>query len=80
MGIITGLLALIFLCLVCCGRDSLRTAIDVIDASADYVAHNKRVIFVPNVHFLMTLIVIAVWLFAFLNVCSLNTIEVGIIP
>jgi hypothetical protein len=36
---------------ICCAKESLQRAIDVIDASADYVAHNKRVIIVPNLHY-----------------------------
>lgn len=79
-AIVMGVLALIFLCAVCCGKKSLQTAIDVIDASADYVAGNKRVIFVPNVHFLLTIIVVCVWLYGFLQVCSLNEIKPGLLP
>lgn len=75
-----GILALVFFCLLCCFKDSLRTAIDVIDASADYIAHNKRVILVPNLHFLFTIIVVILWLVAFLYVISLNEIKPGLIP
>jgi len=32
---------------VVCAKDSLQRAIDVIDAAADYIAHNKTVILVP---------------------------------
>jgi len=53
----------------------LARAIDVIDASADYIAHNKRVIAVPNVHFIITLIVVIMWFMAMLCVASLNEIE-----
>ena len=74
MGVL-GLLCLCFACAVICGRDSLQRAIDVIDASADYIAHNKRVILVPNVHFLFTFIFTIVWLGAFLCVISLNEIS-----
>merc|ERR1711998_99147 len=73
--IIAGLLTFIFLSAVICGRKSLQTAIDVIDASADYIAHNKRVILVPNMHFLITIVVVIIWLFGFLAVMSLNDIK-----
>lgn len=76
----SSIFAFVFLCLLCCFKDSLRTAIDVIDASADYVAENKRVILVPNIHFLLTVIVVVLWLIAFLYVVSLNEIEPGLIP
>lgn len=74
--VITSALALAFLCLIYCGKKSLQTAIDVIDASADYIAHNKRVILVPNLHFIFMIIVVIVWLGGFLCVCSLNEIQV----
>jgi len=73
--VVMGILCMTFACMVICGRDSLQRAIDVIDASADYIAHNKRVILVPNLHFLFTLVFSIVWLGAFLCVVSLNTIE-----
>ena len=73
--IIFGILALVFFCMVCCGRKQLRRAIDVIDASADYIAHNKRVIVVPNIHFIITLIVVIIWFMAMLCVASLNEIK-----
>jgi hypothetical protein len=72
--ILFGLMSLIFLCLICTQRKSLQTAIDVIDASADYIAHNKRVIAVPNLHFLITLFVSILWIGAMLCVASLNEI------
>lgn len=73
--IIFAILALVFFCMVCCGRKQLRRAIDVIDASADYIAHNKRVIVVPNIHFILTLIVVIIWFMAMLCVASLNEIK-----
>jgi len=79
--IVAGLLTFLFACAVICGRKSLQTAIDVIDASADYIAHNKRVILVPNLHFLLNIIVVIVWLFGFAAVMSLNEIKASsVIP
>jgi hypothetical protein len=63
-----------FCCSIVCFRDSLQRAIDVIDASADFIAHNKRIILVPNLHYLFTIIVSVVWLGAFLCVVSLNEV------
>jgi hypothetical protein len=47
MMILFGVLSIVFLCMIWCGKKSLQRAIDVIDASADFIAHNKRVIVVP---------------------------------
>lgn len=69
-----GLLALIFLCAVICGRENLATAIDVIDASADFIADNKRVLFVPILHLFITLFVVILWLGSMICVYSLNKI------
>jgi len=80
MMIGAGVSTFVFFCLLCCFKDSLRTAIDVIDASADYVAHNKRVILVPNGHFFLTIIVVILWLVSFLYVISLNEIKPGLVP
>jgi hypothetical protein len=70
-----GVLTLLFACAVCLGKKSLKRAIDVIDASADYIAHNKRVILVPNFHFVLTFLFIMMWMGAMLCVASLNDIE-----
>lgn len=71
-AVFLGIFTLLFLIGVCCAKESLQRAIDVIDASADYVAHNKRVIIVPNLHYAITAIVTLIWLGAFLCVFSLN--------
>lgn len=75
--IIFGILSIVFLCLIVCGRKSLQRAIDVIDASADFIAHNKRVIAVPIVHFFITLLVVILWFGAYICVASLNEIRVS---
>lgn len=52
--VFTGLVALItlsVLIITCCRSTDMQRAIDVIDASADYIACTKRVILVPIVHF-----------------------------
>lgn len=70
-----GILSIVFCSLIICGRKSLQRAIDVIDASADFIAHNKRVIAVPILHFFITLLVVIVWFGAYICVASLNKIQ-----
>lgn len=72
-----GILACAFLFCVFCGRTHLKLAIDVIDASADFIAGNKRVIVVPIIYFILTIIAFSIWLPAMLCVVSLNKITVG---
>jgi len=40
----------------------LQAAIDAIDASADFINENKRVIAVPVLYFFLTIIVLLVWM------------------
>lgn len=79
--IILGVITFFIACSCCCFcvstvclRDSLQKAIDVIDASADYIAGNKRVILVPNFHYILMIAFSIVWLGAFLCVVSLNEV------
>lgn len=71
-----------FLVCVICGYKHVKEAIDVIDAAADFTVENKRVIIVPIVYFIFTLISFLLWLYAFACVVSLNKISAdsGIIP
>jgi choline transporter-like protein 2/4/5 len=72
--IAVSVMALCFMCCIVCYRQSLKLAIDVIDASADFVKKTKRIIFVNIFFFLLTIIVILVWMGAFACVLSLNKV------
>lgn len=72
--IIFGLLAVCFLLCMICEFQSLKLAIDVIDASADFLVETKRIILVPIIHFFINIIVIIVWIWAFTYVLSLNKV------
>jgi len=80
--IIAGILAVAFACCIVCGFKSLKMAIDVIDASADYLASTKRVILVPVLYFFLTIICLLIWVSAFACVASMNKIspDTDIIP
>ena len=71
-----GLLTVGFFCCVCCGYKSLKMAIDVIDASADFLAGTKRVLLVPGFFFLCQIIVVVIWIGAMMCVLSMNKITV----
>jgi hypothetical protein len=70
-----GILALLFACSVILGFRSLKLAIDVIDASADFMMTTKRIIAVPILYFFMTLLVVFVWIGMLFCVVSMNKIE-----
>jgi hypothetical protein len=73
-GIVLGLFAAIFLCMLCYGFRSLKIAIDVIDASADFLAKTKRIIIVPIIFFILTILIVFVWFLAVMSVLSVGEI------
>lgn len=70
-GIMSGL----YTCCVWCYWSDLETAINVVDASADFLADTFRIIFTPMFHFLLTFIVLLLWVAAMACVISMNDIE-----
>jgi choline transporter-like protein 2/4/5 len=74
MGVVFSILAFCFAIAVYCGFNSLRIAINVIDASADFLAKTKRIIAVPIGYFFVTVIFIAVWLGCMICINSIGTI------
>ena len=75
IGIVLAILSAVFLCMLCYGFRSLKTAIDVIDASADFLTSTKRIILVPIFYFFITIIMILLWLFALLCIYSVGDIQ-----
>jgi hypothetical protein len=61
-GCILGVLGLLFFCFVVCGYKSLKIAIDVVDASADFLARTKRILVVPIFFFFVQAFVICAWI------------------
>lgn len=60
--------------MLCCGFDQLSTAISVIDASADFLRDNGRIMFVSIFYFMVTAICIGVWAFAVVCINSMGEI------
>jgi hypothetical protein len=61
--------------MLCYGFRSLKKAIDVLDASADFLAGTKRIILVPVLYFFVTLVVFFTWLLAVACIYSIGTIS-----
>jgi len=57
-----GLLTTCFLCCIVCGYKHLKLAIDVIDASADFLAATKRILLVPGGFFVLQMLSVGLWL------------------
>jgi ABC-type multidrug transport system fused ATPase/permease subunit len=73
-GIVLGLAAIIMLIMLVCGFNQLKIAIDVVDASADFIRKTKRVIGVPVIYFFLQVIAVLITMFAFVCVWSIGDI------
>lgn len=70
-----GVLSVAFLCALCCLWDDLKRAINVIDASSDFLADTYRLIFTPLLHSIFQVMWLILWVSAFACVLSLNEIH-----
>lgn len=75
LGIAFGIFSFIFCLCVYCGFNSLRVAINVVDASADFLAKTKRIILVPVFYFFVTVVIFSTWLFCMLAINSIGDIK-----
>jgi len=74
VGIVTASLWVLFNLALCCFWKQVKVAIAVIDATADFMAATKRIVFTPVLYFFVTLIVFIAWFAGAGCVLSLNTI------
>lgn len=80
LTIVSGISLCVFsTCLWCCWS-SLKVAINVIDASADFIMRAKRIVFVPIVYFFVAALITVLWAVCYANVVSLNEITPGTSP
>lgn len=63
-----GILASVFACMIFCGYSQLKTAIDVLDASADFLAKTKRIFLVPTLYMFVQIIFVLMFLFSVLAI------------
>lgn len=74
LAIVLMIVTLVFFCMLWCSYDQLKTAIDVVDAAADFLNGTKRLIAVSFGFFIVTAIVILVWIFAVTCILSMGVI------
>lgn len=79
-AILFAIAAVAFLFCVICNWNQLHNAIDVIDASLDFLADTKRIVFVPMIHFILQITLFIVWCCCFACLISTNTITASKIP
>lgn len=59
---LSGTVTLVYMCLIFCNCDSLKKAIDVIDAASDFLAKTKKIVLVPVLFFFLQIIAVKLWL------------------
>lgn len=67
----------IYLCMLCFGYDQLKTAIDVLDASADFLAKTKRILIVPTIYMFVQIIFVLLFFYALLAIAATGEIKPG---
>ena len=75
VGLCGALASIVFCICLKCGWSSLHNAIDVIDASADFLAKTKRIIGVPFIYFLVLVFFFFFWIGCIICVYSMGTIK-----
>jgi len=71
-AVFAALFAVCFTICVCVAWKSVKLAINVVDASADFIMSTKRILFVPLVYFFLMLFVTIIWFCGYMCIMSLN--------
>jgi heme/copper-type cytochrome/quinol oxidase subunit 4 len=74
LAIFLMILALIMLCLICCFRKQIKSAIQIIDAAADMLRDTKKLMLINSVFFIVTVLAFVIWAFAFICLMSMGDI------
>lgn len=61
--------------MIYCGYDQLKTAIDVLDASADFLAGTKRIFLVPIIYFFVQIIFVGLFMMALMSILATGEIS-----
>lgn len=71
---VLSLVTLVYFLMVFCGYDQLKTAIDVVDAAADFLHNTKKIIGLSFMFLIVTGIILMVWIFAIACIMSMGHI------
>lgn len=74
IGILFAVLAFVYLVLMVGNFKHVKTAIQVIDAAAEFMVGNKRVVAVPFVYFFLTIGIFLGWVQCMIGIIGLNKI------
>lgn len=70
-----GIILVCFTTCLCCLWKALQTAVDVIDASSDFLRDTFRIALVPVIHFILGTVVFFLWVGCLMCVISMNEIK-----
>lgn len=73
-SVLLAIATLLYFIALYCTKDQLTTAIDVVDAAADFLAGTKRMIAVSFGYFIVTGIIVIVWIIACVCILSMGNI------
>lgn len=73
-GVMLAIFALAYLILMFFNFKHIKTAIGVVDAAAEFIIGNKRVILVPFTYFFLTIGSFLVWAYCMTLIISINKI------
>ena len=73
-AIFLGVFSFMFLVLMFFQFKHIKTAINVIEASAEFMIGNKRVVFLPFIYFGLTISIWLIWAWCMAGIVSLNKI------
>jgi hypothetical protein len=63
--------------MICFGYNQLKTAIDVLDASADFLAKTKRLLIVPTVYMFVQIFFVVLFIYAMMAIAATGEIIPG---
>ena len=63
--------------MICFGYNQLKTAIDVLDASADFLAKTKRLLIVPTIYMFVQIFFVVLFIYAMMAIAATGEIIPG---
>ena len=72
--VVSLIIALLYSICMWCYWDTLDEAVNVVNASTDFLAANYRIIFTSMFHFLLTFMVVLQWVAVMAAVVSMNEV------
>jgi flagellar biogenesis protein FliO len=76
-GVVLLLCGALLLCQIWCYRNSLETAIAIIDATADFFIATKRIVIMSMMYFVISFVAFLIWVVAEFSLLGMNDFSKG---